>query len=126
MRARAVSRLQDASTAAEAPEADDLFETANLFPATTGLPMTVWLSPRGDARHDVQVKVNLTHGNQMNAADTAVVGVRPAPRVISGRLAVADRRAVFAWILLNADALVEYWEGRLDTIQLGRLLKSTP
>ena len=32
-------------------ETEDLFEMANLFPRTTGLPMTVWLSARGKARH---------------------------------------------------------------------------
>jgi hypothetical protein len=41
-------------------DADALFEMANLFPGTTGLPMTVWVSPRGNARHDVRVKVNMT------------------------------------------------------------------
>ena len=50
----------------------ELFEMANQFPRTTGLPMTVWVSPRGNARHDVRVKI---HGNQMNMATTAVVGV---------------------------------------------------
>jgi len=55
-------------------ESDELFEMANLFPRTTGLAMTVWVSPRGSARHDVRVKVNTTHGNQMNIANTAVVG----------------------------------------------------
>jgi hypothetical protein len=25
------------------PESDELFEMANLFPRTTGLPMTVWV-----------------------------------------------------------------------------------
>jgi hypothetical protein len=34
---------------------------------------------RGSARHDARVKVNMTHGDQMNIADTAVVGVRDAP-----------------------------------------------
>jgi hypothetical protein len=29
---------------------------ANLFPVTTGLPMTVWVSPRGSAGHDVRIK----------------------------------------------------------------------
>jgi len=33
--------------AVEAEQADELFEMANLFPRTTGLPMTVWVSPRG-------------------------------------------------------------------------------
>ncbi len=35
---------------------------ANLYPRTTGLPMTVWVGPRGNARHDVRIKVNMTHG----------------------------------------------------------------
>ena len=69
---------------------EDLFEMANLYPDTTGLPMTVWISPRGNARHDVRVKVNMTHGNQMTIANTAVVGVRPAPRVIAGQLSPGD------------------------------------
>ena len=70
----------------EASDADDLFEMANLFPRTTGLPMTVWVSPRGNARHDVRVKVNMTHGNQMSPANTAVVGVRPSRPRISSRV----------------------------------------
>jgi hypothetical protein len=105
---------------------DDLFEMANLFPGTTGLSMTVWVSPRGNARHDVRIKVNQTHGNQMNAADTAVVAVRPAPHMIAGRLSPADQQAMFAWVSLNSAALVEYWDGQIDTIQLGQLLKPLP
>src|SRR5207249_9706801 len=101
-------------------ERDELFEMANLFPRTTGLPMTVWVSPRGNARHDVRVKVNMTHGNQMNAANTAVVGLRPAPHVIAGRLSPEDERAVVQWVSLNTVALVSYWDGQIDTIQLGQ------
>ena len=103
------------------PESNELFEMANLFPRTTGLPMTVWLSPRGNAGHDVRVKVNMTHGDQMNIANTAVVGVRPNPHVIAGRLSPDDQRAVFEWVLLNSAALLAYWEGRIDTIELARL-----
>jgi hypothetical protein len=111
---------------AEALETDDLFEKANLFPRTTGPPMTVWVSPRGNARHDVRIKVNLTHGNQMNVGNTAVVGVRPTPRLIAGRLSQDDEQAVFRWISLNAPALVAYWEGQIDTVQLGHMLKPIP
>jgi hypothetical protein len=38
-------------------ERDDLFEITNLFPEDTGLPMTVWFSPRRRARHAAWVKV---------------------------------------------------------------------
>ena len=107
-------------------EAEDLFEMANLFPRTTGLPMTVWVSPRGNARHDVRVKVHMSHGNQMTVANTAVVGIRPSPHVIEGRLASDDERVVFEWVALNADALIAYWDGQIDTVQLGQLLKPLP
>jgi hypothetical protein len=60
------------SEKADARTSDELYEMANLFPRTTGLPMTVWVGPRGNARHDVRIKVNLTHGNQMNIDNTAV------------------------------------------------------
>ena len=111
---------------ADASDDRDIFEMANLYPETTGLPMTVWVSPRGTARHDVRVKVNMTHGNQMNIANTAIVGVRPRPRVITGRLLPADTRAVFEWLTLNEDALVAYWEGQIDTARMIQALKSLP
>ena len=108
---------------ADETETEDLFEMANLYPDTTGLPMTVWISPRGTARHDVRVKVNMTHGNQMINANTAVVGVGPAPRVIAGQLSPGDAHALFRWIALNTDALVAYWEGRIDTARVIQALK---
>ena len=107
-------------------EAEELFEMANLFPRTTGLPMTIWVSPRGNARHDVRVKVNMSRGDQMNIANTAIVGVRPSPHVIAGHLPPDDQRAVFEWVSLNAAAIVEYWDGRIDTIELGQLLRRLP
>jgi hypothetical protein len=104
-------------------ETEDLFEMANLYPDTTGLPMTVWISPRGNARHDVRIKVNMTHGNQINITNTAVVAVRPTPRVITGQLSANDTQAVFAWVKLNQDALVAYREGRIDTARVIHALK---
>jgi hypothetical protein len=112
-----------ADDSACAIETDDLFEMANVFPRTTGLPMTVWVSPRGNARHDVRVKVHMTDGDQMNPANTAVVGIRPSPQVLAGRLSPDDQRAVFEWASLNTDALVAYCEGQIDAIELGRRLK---
>jgi hypothetical protein len=100
----------------------DLFEMANLYPTTTGLPMTIWVSPRGNARHDVRIKVNMAYGNQMSIANTAVVAVRPAPRIVSGQLDPKDMQVVSDWAQLNETALVSYWDGVIDTATLiGRL-----
>jgi hypothetical protein len=115
-------RRERAITAAEM-EPEDLFEMANLCPDTTGLPMTVWISPRGNARHDVRIKVNMTRGNQMNTVDRAVVGLRPTPGVIAGQLSPVDVQAVFRWMTLNADALIAYWEGQIDTARMIQALK---
>ena len=53
---------------------DELFQMVNLYPRSTGLPMTIWVGPRGNARHAARIKVNMTHGNQMDIANTATVG----------------------------------------------------
>jgi len=107
-------------------ESDELFEMANLYPRTTGLPMTVWVSPRGNASHDVRIKVNMTYDNQMTVENTVVAAVRPVPHLIAGQLSANDERAVFDWITLNAPAIIAYWDGDIDTVQLSQLLQPLP
>jgi hypothetical protein len=114
------------SDQADAIDQTELFEMANLYPRTTGLPMTVWVGPRGNARHDVRVKVNLTHGNQMNVDSTAVVGVRPAPHLVTGRLSSDDEQLVFEWIRINEGTIIGYWDGNIDTAELIQNLKPLP
>jgi len=113
----------EAPAATSDGETEDLYEMANLYPESTGLPMTVWVSPRGNARHDIRVKVNMTHGDRIDIANTAVVAVRPAPRIVAGQLSPADAQAVFQWISLNAEGLIAYWEGQIDTARLIYRLK---
>jgi hypothetical protein len=120
---RSLDIADEALSAASNGETEDLYEMANLYPDSTGLPMTVWVSPRGNTRHDVRIKVNMTHGDRMDITNTAVVAVRPTPRVLAGQLSPADTQAVFEWISLNADALVAYWEGQIDTARLIYRLK---
>ena len=114
------------SEKADARTSDEPYEMANLFPRTTGLPMTVWVGPLGNARHDVRIKVNLAHGNQLNIDNTAVVRVRPAPYLVAGRLSSDDERLVFEWIRLNVGMIIAYWDGNLDTAELIQNLKPLP
>jgi hypothetical protein len=106
-------------------ETDELYETVNIFPDDSGLPMTVWAGPRGQARHDVRVKVNMAHGNHMSIGNTAVVAVRP-PRLVAGRLSSADLQAVSAWLQLNEAALVAHWDGQISGVELARRLQKLP
>jgi hypothetical protein len=103
-------------------EADELYEMANLFPRTTGLPLTVWVSPRGRARRDARIKVSLTPG-RMDIGHTAVVGIRPNPRLIEGSLAPMDLELVSQWIRLNEAVLIDFWNETIDSVELGGRLK---
>ena len=103
-------------------EQDDLYAMANLFPRTTGLPMTVWVSPRGRARHAARIKVSLSPG-RMDIGHTAVVGIRPSPRLIQGTLVPADLDLVSQWIRVNEDVLMDFWNETIDSTELASRLK---
>ena len=100
-----------------ADDDQELFEMSNLFPDTTGLPMTIWVGPRGHAQHDARVKVSMAHGPRMDISNTAVVGIRPSPHLVTGSLATPDRLLVEKWILANHGALIDLWDGRIDGVQ---------
>jgi hypothetical protein len=100
----------------------DTYAMTNLFPRTTGLPLTVWVSPRGLARHAARIKVSLTHG-KMDIENVAVVAIRPTPRLVTGKLATSDLGAIARWITLNETALLDFWNETIDSIELGAKLK---
>jgi len=102
---------------------DEIYEMVNLVPRMTGLPMTIWARPSGAARHDCSIKVVQTHGRQMDIANTAVVAVRPAPRLVEGHLSAADIAAVSDWIRLNQSTLIDYWDFQIDTDEFLRRLQ---
>jgi len=104
----------------------DPFAMTNLYPRRTGLPMTIWVSPRGHARHAVRIKVNMAHGARMTVSNTAVVRLKPKPQVISGRLSSDDQAAVFRWILLNEQVLLDHWNGAIDGGDLIERLRPLP
>ena len=105
---------------------EDLYLIANLRPDTTGLPMVVWVSERGRARHDARVKVALAHGHRADPYNTASVAVRLAPHLVAGQLSPADLRAVSDWIRLNEAVIVDYWDGAIGTGELIRRLRGHP
>ena len=107
-------------------EAEDIYQLMNLPPRMTGLPMVVWVSQRGNARHDVRIKVNMTHGRQMSIDNTAVVALCPVPRVVAGRLSPDDRRLVYDWIGLNYEVILAYWNEEIETDELIDRLKRLP
>jgi hypothetical protein len=92
----------------------DLFKLSNLFPSNTGLPMTVWAGPRGRLACDARINGCMRRGERMDLDDTAVVVLRPQPRLVRGAPPTADWLAVQAWVALNEAALLDYWDGATD------------
>jgi hypothetical protein len=110
---------------AKAPkERDDLFEMANLFPEETGLLVTVWVSPRGRARHAARVKVCRVPGNKIVPSNTAVVRIAPEPTLIAGDLPGRYLEPVVRWVGLNQGVLLEYLDGKIGTGTLMRRLQT--
>ena len=104
----------------------DLFTMTNLYPRRTGLPMTVWVSPRGRARHAARIKVNMQHGERMTIGNTAVVRLRPVPTVIAGKLSASDQILIFTWIAMNEAALIDHWNSVIDGGDLIERLRPVP
>jgi len=111
------SKAAKPQTQAEAP-----FEMANLYPRHTGLPVTVWVSPRGRARHAARIKVCRRPGDRMDPTDLVSVSIRPTPRAIDGELSPDVMQAVSVWISGNEAVLMDYWDGTIDTIELAARL----
>ncbi|MDZ4362175.1 DUF4160 domain-containing protein [Brevundimonas sp.] len=104
-------------------EEDDFFLMSNLRPKHTGLPMTVWVSNRGHARHDARVKVCRTPGDWIDTDDMPVVGIRPTPTLLEGQLDHASLKLVQKWVTLNQATLIAYWNSELDTVEMIQSLK---
>jgi len=113
--AKKVAKPQKMMEARSHERPDDLFEMANLFPEDTGLPVTVWVSPRGHARHAARNKVCRVAGNRMVPSNTATVRIQPEPRLIEGTLASKYLEPVARWVAENRETLLEYWNGDIGT-----------
>jgi len=93
-------------------EEEDLFLVANLTFKRTGLPFVVWISPRGNARHDVHIKVS--KGPRATPGEMTRVGIRPKVWVVEGEIEPHDLELLTRWIELNRDVLIRYWDGDIE------------
>ena len=86
------------------------FRSDNHLPTKkTGLPFVVWISPRGSARHDVQVGVAL--GSKAGKSELVSVAIRPDVRVVKGKMGGSELTYLRRWVDLNRDVIVKFWDG---------------
>ena len=77
------------------------FEMANLRPERTGLPLIVFISQKGGARHDVRIKV--ARAARVRPSEMVTVAIGPSIRVVRGRLDAHDVALLTQWIDQGAD-----------------------
>ena len=109
---------------ASAPLSDDeLFLMVNVRGRSSGLPMNVWVGPRGHARHAARIKVQADHRERFDIDRLAVVSVEDdPPEVKEGSLGAEDLEQVRRWIVLNRQAILDHWDERTDGVELARAL----
>jgi hypothetical protein len=88
------------------------FDMANLRPKRTGLPFVVFISQKGGARHDI--RITLARSAKVRPSEMLTVVVRPAPRLIRGKMNRGELDLVARWIELNRDVLIDYWDGAIE------------
>lgn len=104
----------------------DLFEMANLFPATTGLPVTIWVSSEGSNGRQFPQGPGIKVGNSPESIDIGVsvsVSIAMKPVIHDGRLPKVVYDAVKKFIRKNMECLLDYWYGKIDTKQLLERIK---
>ena len=90
-----------------------LFEMANLVQRDTGLPFVVWISPKGNASHDVRVKVS--QSPKAVPSEMVSVAIRPNVHVVEGKMSASDLKLLGKWVEVNRDVLVRYGNGDIDS-----------
>jgi hypothetical protein len=64
---------------ASAIEIDELFLMVNVRGRSSGLPLNIWIGPRGHARHAARIKAQMNHRAQFGLDQLAVVSVEDDP-----------------------------------------------
>ena len=97
-----------------------MFEMANLRPSGTGLPVTIYVSAKGQSRHLARIKVSSLREDKLKSDAMFVVTVNPNPRILgdTGNLTNEDLKNVLTFVIDNQDALQAFWDEEIDTKEL--------
>jgi hypothetical protein len=93
---------------------DELFLAIPLAARSTGLAMNVWVIGSGRPRLLVQTD----RREPFDPDHVAAVSVADEPRLVAGSLGGDDLAQVRRYIVLNRQALLDYWHERSDSLEL--------
>jgi len=102
---------------------DDLQEMVSYRKNVTGVAHTVFISPKGNARHAPRVKIAIDPPDSLDPrSETASIGLDG--HVMAGEVEPELLRQAQRFVALNRQVLSEYWHYRIDTDELRQRLQS--
>jgi hypothetical protein len=121
-------RLNDIfALADELAEEEQLEHTVTYSKNVTGVDNTVCISTKVHARHAARAKVAINPPDAISpTSETISVSIHDGSVVAGNASSVTTTLLdqVRQFIALNKDALIDYWEERIDTDELRQRLKS--
>jgi hypothetical protein len=108
----------------ELAEVELLEEMVSFRKNVTGVANTVFISPKGQTRHAARIKVAIEPPDSLNPnAGTASIAVHDGSITAGSDVPPALLRELQRFIDANRDALLDYWEYRIDTDELRQRLR---
>jgi hypothetical protein len=114
-----------AALAAEIAERDLAEEMVPYRGDVTGIDHTVFISPKGHTQHAARIKLAIDPPHTVDPrGKVASIAIHDG-RCVAGETVPPDlREKMQQFIDINRDALLDYWEYRIDTEELRRRLRS--
>ena len=97
-----------------------MFEEANLSPKTTGLPMVIYVSAKGNSKHFARIKASSKRGNKLKPENLITVAISENPTIIGeiGDLTSKVIEQLINFVTRNREVLISYWDEEIDTAEL--------
>ncbi len=91
----------------------DFYLFSNLWPETTGLLRTIWISVKGKFERLPKLYAQIDKGMRFKNCIT----ISDNPKIIKGKKYIDSKefKLIKKWILLNNEVLLDHWHGRNDT-----------
>ena len=111
-----------AGLADERAEEELLEEMVSYRKAVTGVENTIFISPKGNTRHAPRIKIAIDPPLSVDPrSKTASIAIADGT-VVAGEIPPGLLDQARRFIDANRDALLDYWEYRIDTDELRRRL----
>src|ERR1035437_982308 len=93
-------------------EPEEGFDMAILPPRETGLPFVVFILQ--DIGIIPEVRIEIARSHRVLRSKTVKVAIRPTVRLRDGYLDAHELALLTRWVDLNRDALIKYWDGKIE------------